>query len=133
MNRPVPDPFLARTAWWIPEPLDRSRLRLGADPFVGEHDFASFCKRPADNATRVRRVISSEWRDLGDGLLRYDVRATSFCWQMVRSLVGTMVDAGLGRRRPGELLTLLRQRDRKEAATPAPPHGLCLWEVGYDT
>jgi tRNA pseudouridine38-40 synthase len=131
VNRPVPDPFLARFAWWVPEPLDRSRLRLGADPFVGEHDFASFCRKGPEGSTTTRRVLESSWVDLGDDVLRYDIRAQAFCWQMVRSIVGTLVDVGRGRRRPGDILTILRSRDRGVAGQVAPPHGLCLWEVGY--
>ena len=78
-----------------------------------------------------RRVFESRWLDLGDGILRYEVRANAFCWQMVRSLVGTMVEVGVGKRRPGDVMAILRGRDRGAAAAPAPPHGLCLWEVGY--
>ena len=131
VNRPVADPFRARYAWHVPAPLDLRALRLAADPFVGEHDFASFCRKAPAGKTTVRRVIASEWLDLGDGILRYDIRATAFCWRMVRSIVGTLVDVGLGKRRPGDMLTILRAEDRAAAGTMAPPHGLCLWEVGY--
>jgi tRNA pseudouridine38-40 synthase len=61
----------------------------------------------------------------------FDVRASSFCQQMVRALVGTMVDMGLGKRRSGEMAQILRARDRAAAGQLAPPQGLCLWEVGY--
>lgn len=133
VNQPFPDPFLARYAWWVPAPLDVKVLRMAADPFVGERDFSSFCRTPTFGSTSlVRRVFESEWTDLGDGRLRYDVRATSFCWQMIRSMVGTMVEVGVGKRRPGDIMGILRQRERAAAAEPAPPHGLCLWEVGYD-
>jgi len=131
VNRPVADPFLAATAWHVGAPLDLAALRLAADPFVGEHDFASFCRRGPAGSTTVRRVLESQWHDRGDGILRYDIRGTAFCWQMVRSIVGTLVDAGLGKRRPGDMLTILRAGDRAAAGTVAPPHGLCLWEVGY--
>ncbi len=131
VNRPVPDPFLARTAWWVPEPLDVSRLRLGADPFLGEHDFATFCRKGPAGSTTVRRVLESSWHDLGDGVLRYDITATAFCWQMVRSIVGTLVDVGLGKIRAGDLLGILRARDRNAAGRVGVPQGLCLWEVGY--
>ena len=104
MNRPAPDPFLARTAWWVPEPLDLTLLRLGADPFLGEHDFATFCRKGPAGSTTVRRVLESRWHDLGDGVLRYDITATAFCWQMVRSIVGTLVDVGAGKIRPGDIL-----------------------------
>ena len=131
VNRPIPDPFLARTAWWVPEPLDLSRMHMAADPFLGEHDFATFCRKGSSGSSTVRRVLESCWHDLGDGVLRYDITATAFCWQMVRSIVGTLVDVGAGKLRPGDMLTLLRARDRNAAGRVGVPHGLCLWEVGY--
>ena len=131
VNRPEPDPFLARFAWWLPEPLDLRLLHLGADPFLGEHDFASFCRRGPEGSTTMRRVLASSWHDLGDGVLRYDIRATAFCWQMVRSIVGTLAEVGLGKRTAGDVLRVLLARDRSAAGRVAPPHGLCLWDVGY--
>jgi tRNA pseudouridine38-40 synthase len=80
----------------------------------------------------VRRVLDSTWHDLGDGVLRYDIRATAFCWQMVRSIVGTLVDVGAGKLRPSDVVHILRGRDRQAAGRVAPPHGLTLWEVGYE-
>ncbi|MET0895486.1 MAG: tRNA pseudouridine(38-40) synthase TruA, partial [Acidimicrobiia bacterium] len=112
VNRPVADPFLARTAWWVPEPLDLKLLRLGADPFLGTHDFTSFCRRGPEGSTTVRRVFDSSWHDLGDGVLRYDIRASAFCWRMVRSIVGTLANVGLGKITPGEVLQILRACDR---------------------
>lgn len=131
LNRPVTDPFFARYAWWVPAALDVRALRLGADPFVGEHDFASFCRQGPEGSTTTRRVLESRWHDLGEGVLRYDIRATAFCWQMVRSIVGTLVEVGTGKKRPGELMGILRAKNRSHAGSPAPPEGLCLWEVGY--
>jgi len=131
LNRAVPDPFRARTAWWIEQPLDIRRLMLGADVFIGGHDFASFCRRGPDGSTTTRRVLDSRWIDDGDGILRYEIRATAFCWQMARSIVGTLVEVGSGKRTPGELTGVLRARDRACAGQLAPAHGLCLWEVGY--
>ncbi|MDP8936684.1 MAG: tRNA pseudouridine(38-40) synthase TruA [Actinomycetota bacterium] len=133
LNRPVPDPFLAATTWHVEEPLDLAALRLACDPVIGEHDFSSFCRRPRNDpdATLVRRVIDARWVDLGDGLLRFDVAASSFCQQMVRALTGTMVAMGLGKRRAGEMSAILRARSRAAAPQLAPPRGLCLWEVEY--
>jgi tRNA pseudouridine38-40 synthase len=131
VNRPVPDPFLARYAWWVPQPLDLRALRLAADPFVGEHDFAAFCRKGPEGSTTVRRVLSSRWSAGEDGVLRYEVTATAFCWQMVRAMVGTLVEIGMGKKRPGELMGIMRSRDRAAAGPLAPPGGLCLWEVGY--
>ena len=131
VNRPEADPFRSRYAWHVPAPLDLRALRLAADPFVGEHDFASFSRKGPEGSTQVRRVTASAWFDLGDGILRYDIRANAFCWQMVRSIVGTMVEVGVGKKRPGDILSIMRAGDRAAAGQVAPPHGLSLWEVGY--
>ena len=131
VNRVAPDPFLDRYSWWIPRPLDMSALRLAADPFVGAHDFASFCRKGPEGSSITRRVLESTWSDVGDGVLRYDICAAAFCWQMVRSIVGTLVEVGLGKRRSGEMLGMIRVGDRAVVGAPAPQRGLCLWEVGY--
>ncbi len=136
VNRPVPDPFLAATAWWIGAPLDLAALRLACDPLIGEHDFAAFCRRPRPGPGQgppslVRRVLDARWHDLGEGILRFDIEASSFCHQMVRSVVGTLVEAGTGRRRAGGLRAVVASGDRSRAGQLAPPHGLCLWGVDY--
>jgi tRNA pseudouridine38-40 synthase len=135
VNRPVPDPFLAATAWHVEAPLDLSTMRLGCDPLFGEHDFTSFCRRPkvpeGVTYSMVRRVIDARWLDLGDGILRFDIEATAFCQRMVRSIVGTLVDVGRGKKRAGDVRGILEARDHALASAPAPAHGLCLWEVLY--
>jgi tRNA pseudouridine38-40 synthase len=136
LNAPVPNPFLARTTWHVPEPLDRAALRLAADPLVGEHDFTSFCRAPkvgdgAPAATLVRRVAGAAWHDGPDDTVRFEIRANAFCHQMVRSIVGLLVDVGRGRRHAGDVLAVLRAKDRAGVGNLAPPRGLCLWEVGY--
>jgi len=136
INRPVPDPFLARTAWWVPQPLDLRAMILGCDPLIGEHDFTSFCRKPqpgpsGEERSMVRRVLDASWKQLEGDVLRFDVRATAFCHQMVRSLVGTLVEVGSLRKSAGTISGILRAKDRHAAGNPAPPHGLCLWEVGY--
>lgn len=136
LNRSVPDPFLADQSWHVATPLSWELLELACDPFLGEHDFAAFCRRPKVAAgeappSLVRRVLAAGWDDLGDGVLRFEVTATAFCHQMVRSVVGTIVAAGHGRVRAGDILGILRSGDRAQAAPIAPPQGLCLWHVDY--
>jgi tRNA pseudouridine38-40 synthase len=132
LNRPVPDPFLAGTAWHVDQPLELPALRLACDPLIGEHDFSAFCRKPpAKDASLSRRVLDARWLDLGEGILRFEISASSFCHQMVRSLVGTMVEMGLGKRKAGEMAAILRSKERKYAGHLAPAHGLCLWEVRY--
>jgi tRNA pseudouridine38-40 synthase len=131
-NHPVADPFTAATAWHVARPLDLAAMRLACDPLYGEHDFSSFCRRPpVPGASLVRMVRDARWVDPGDDLLRFEIEASSFCHQMVRAIVGTMVDVGLGRRKAGEMAAVVRSRSRAAAGQLAPPHGLCLWEVTY--
>jgi tRNA pseudouridine38-40 synthase len=132
LNRPEPDPFLAATTWHVEEPLDVRVMQLACDPLIGEHDFSSFCRKPADHeAVLVRRVRRADWAVLEGGLFRFEVEASAFCHQMVRSLVGTMVDVGTGKKKAGDMAWILRAADRSLTSGPAPPHGLCLWEVTY--
>jgi tRNA pseudouridine38-40 synthase len=133
LNRPVPDPFLAATSWHVSEPLDLRALRLACDPLIGEHDFTSFCRAPKKDpdASLVRVVHDARWVEVGEGVLRFEIEASSFCQQMVRAVVGTMVPMGTGRLRAGEMASILRARRRAAAQRVAPPHGLCLWSVRY--
>jgi tRNA pseudouridine38-40 synthase len=135
---PYPNPLLATRAWHVATPLDMDAMNTAAQHFVGEHDFASFCRRPkvADGEeapTLVRNVISVSWTIAeSDGpLVRFEIRANAFCHQMVRSIVGTLVDVGAGKLSPDEMPAILAARDRGSAGQVAPPHGLTLWEVGY--
>ncbi len=132
-NHPVADPFSAGTAWHVPAPLDVTTMRLACDALYGEHDFSSFCRRPpVPGASLVRVVRDARWVDLGGGMLRFEIEASSFCHQMVRSVVGTVVEVGLGKRKAGQMTGVIRARSRAAAGQPAPAHGLCLWEVRYD-
>ena len=133
---PQPDPFRAATTWHVGRPLDVSNMQLACDPLIGEHDFSSFCRRPKPRPgvtppSMMRRVILARWSEPEPDLLRFEIRANAFCHQMVRSIVGLLVDVGLGRRRAGEVNGVLHAHDRQAAGQVAPPHGLVLWEVGY--
>jgi tRNA pseudouridine38-40 synthase len=138
LNSAVPNPFLVNTAWQITTPLKVKSLQLASDAIMGEHDFSAFCRRPKpadENDTfehsMRRNVMKAEWRDLGDGIVRFEIKANAFCHQMVRALVGTFIDIGMGKRPPSDMRGLIVSGDRAQASQVAPPHGLCLWEVGY--
>ena len=136
LNRPFPDPFLRFTSWHVAEPLDLRAMVLACDPLIGSHDFSSFCRRakPVEGqgpGSLTRRVADARWVELGDERLRFEITANAFCHQMVRSIVGLLVDVGLGRRRAGDVLGLMRAQSRKDMPTIAPAHGLCLWSVAY--
>jgi len=141
----TPDPLLAPVSWHVPGPLDLRAMASAADALLGEHDFRAFCRRvpgTGPEAPIVRRVLDARFVDvtlrpgeLGPDarLLRFDIAATSFCHQMVRSVVGTLVEVGRGRRRASDVNWLLQSGDRSKAGgVIAPPQGLCLVGVDYD-
>jgi len=125
---PTRDPFLDRFAVWAPDHLDVGSMRRAAKALIGEHDFSSFCRR--GEGTMTRRVRSITMRQTGD-LLVVRVIADSFCHQMVRSIVGLLLDVGRGKREPGDVARALAARDRSKAGPVAPAKGLVLVEVGY--
>lgn len=138
---PSPHPLLARTTWHVSQELDVEAMNVGARALLGEHDFSSFCRRPkpADASAEprlVRRLDVAHWSSVDDavwghGLVQFEIRASSFCHQMVRSIVGTLVDVGRGRRTADSMVATLAAHDRNAAGTVAPPTGLVLFAVDY--
>ena len=139
LNASTPVPALAATTWHVAAPLELWAMQLACDPIIGEHDFGSFCRVPKVRAEQPvpslrRRVHLAQWREVDSDygpLLRFEIRANAFCHQMVRSLVGTMVDVGAGKFHAGEMRSILLRQERVAAGQVAPPQGLTLWEVGY--
>lgn len=137
-NDAAPNPLAADTAWHVAKPLDLDAMRTAAADLVGEHDFTSFCRQPKVDddhplPSMTRIVYEAGWSRVDDSpMLRFEVRASAFCHQQVRSMVGTLVDIGQGRLRADSVPTILAAKDRSRAGKVAPPEGLVLWAVGYD-
>jgi tRNA pseudouridine38-40 synthase len=110
--------------------LDLDALSAAAAGLVGEHDFVAFCRRK-DFATTIREVTEISWRRDPDGILVATVQADAFCQQMVRSLVGSMLAVGEGRREPGWPASLLSRAERATDVPVVAAHGLTLVAVGY--
>jgi tRNA pseudouridine38-40 synthase len=127
---PVPDPFTARYVWHRPGEPATAEMRRAASLLVGEHDFASFCRRPPDDRHTVRDLERLSIVREGDRL-EVAARADAFLHQMVRSLVGTLLAVGDGRLAAGSMPDVLAARDRAAAGPVAPPHGLTLERVIY--
>jgi len=142
-NAPAPDPLLDPMTWHVRDPLDLRAMEAASDVLLGTHDFRSFCRRKPGSSPEepiVRRVTRAKWfheegrelTDIGTGrLLRFEIQANSFCHQMVRSVVGSLVEVGRGRANAATLLERLRATTRHRAADPAPARGLCLVSVDY--
>ncbi len=137
------DPLLEGLAWHVPHHLDLRAMNQAIASFIGEHDFRAFCRRAPGTTAEdpiVRNVTMAGVRD-GSGsqgiqpatgrLLVVDIAAKAFCHQMVRSIVGQIVEVGRHRATAADIVALLRGGSREGAAQPAPSEGLCLVEVDY--
>jgi tRNA pseudouridine38-40 synthase len=125
-------PFRRTREWPVVRPLDRGRLDAAAAAIRGEHTFRGFAVKgtaPEDDHHRCI-VHHAGWRER-EGGLAFDVEANRFLHHMVRFLVGTMIEIGLGKRPPEDLPRLLAAGDNSEVSAPAPAHALFLDAVRY--
>ena len=134
-NAPERRALLARYAYHVPQRLDVGSMRAAGAYLAGEHDFRSFAAVPPQDRT-VRRVERIDLDERGE-LLRLEITADGFLHHMVRTIVGTLVECGAGRREPREVAIALEARDRTAAGPTAPPQGLYLagvrYKGGYDS
>ncbi|MPZ74227.1 MAG: tRNA pseudouridine(38-40) synthase TruA [Nitriliruptorales bacterium] len=125
------DPAWRRRTWHVgPPTLDIGLMEQGGGHLVGEHVFASFCRKREGDAL-VRRLDRIAVRRGSGGLVVVGVVGAAFCHQMVRSIVGTLVEVGAGRQMPAWVGEVVAAEDRQVAGPVAPPHGLTLTGVSY--
>ncbi len=127
---PVRDPFEEGRALWVPYPLDLDAMERCAAALAGTHDFTAFTPTQTDHVRFERDVLEAEWRRSGN-VLEFWIEADAFMRNMVRVLVGTMLDVGRGRRDADGFARLLEGAPRDAAGDTARPHGLYLASVRY--
>lgn len=128
-NSDAPCVFDRKYVYRVAEPLNTEAMRLAAEALTGEHDFAAFHTGRTKKST-LRRIDSIELRQNGDEL-RFILTGNGFLYNMVRIIVGTLLEVGAGRLTPAAVPEILECKDRRNAGPTAPARGLCLWEVYY--
>lgn len=129
-NNPVRSPLCRRTSWHVRQTLDLVKMREAARHFIGEHDFSAFRGQNCSAVTSMRRIDEVNIQHNGS-LITIDVTGGGFLKNMVRIMVGTLVDVGRHRFESDHVALLLEQPDRRLGGVTAPPQGLCLLNVQY--
>jgi tRNA pseudouridine38-40 synthase len=124
-------PFERGRALWWPHPVDREALEACAAALLGTHDFTAFTPTQTDHVRFGRDVFAASWTAESDELLAFRIAADAFMRNMVRALVGTMLEVASSRRTVESFTELLTGRPRTEGGDTAPPHALYLESVSY--
>ena len=130
LARSAPSPFEQGRALWWPHRYDLEALQACATALPGNHDFTAFTPTQTDHVRFDRDIDAASWNLEGD-LLTFRITADAFMRNMVRILVGTMLEVAGGRRTVEDFTRLLAGTSRGDAGDTAPPHGLYLESVGY--
>ena len=131
LNRAVPAAVGRQYSWFLRKALDRQKMRAAAAHIIGRHDFKAFEGAGSPRQNTIREVLSAELIEHEGGILIFQIEADGFLRYMVRNLVGTLVDVGLGKITPADFKDILDSRDRSQAGATAPALGLTLIKVNY--
>ena len=131
LNRRTPSAFTRNQVWHYPRELDLAAMAECLRMIEGKHDFSSFRNTGSNTRSPVRTVLKQGIERNEDGLITITLSADGFLRQMVRNIVGTLVEAGRGKITPADFKEILAARDRSKAGPTAPPQGLYLVEVDY--
>lgn len=132
LNAKIPDPTRRQTTYFVSYDLDLEAMREAAVYILGEHDFASFCNIRTNVRSTVRTVSDLAIRREGDEI-RIRITGNGFLYNMVRIIVGTLLRVGRGYYQPQQVLEILEAKKRTEAGVTAPPQGLFLMEITYES
>lgn len=130
-NAPQASAILRNQSMHVPNQMDLEKMRRAAGYLIGTHDFAAFAGSPCSVKTTVRTVCSIDITQSGS-LVQIDVIGNGFLYNMVRIIAGTLMQAGIGKLLPEDVLSILESKDRRRAGITAKPQGLFLVEVRYE-
>ncbi|MDI3481417.1 MAG: tRNA pseudouridine38-40 synthase [Tepidanaerobacteraceae bacterium] len=129
-NAPFPSPLLRKFAYFFPIKLDVDAMKQAAAYFLGIHDFSAFRAQGSPVKSSVRHIFRLDVERTGD-IIKIEVEANGFLYNMVRIISGTLLEVGLGRIFPQEVASIIASGDRIRAGRTLPPQGLCLVRVIY--
>lgn len=132
LNRPLPAAIGRHYSWFIRKALNRQSMRAAIACIIGCYDFKAFEGTGSARQHTIRHIYSAELNEQDSGLLVFEIEADGFLRYMVRNIVGTLVDVGLGKLTPHDFKCILDSRDRSQASATAPAHGLILIRVNYE-
>lgn len=127
----LPDPFMRHYTWLLSRPLDIEAMNDAAMAIMEYTDFTSFSKVNTDTKTNDCRITRAEWASLPDGRLCFTIRADRFLRNMVRAIVGTLVDVGIGKTTTDDVRKIIEKKDRCAAGQSVPGNALFLHKVEY--
>jgi len=125
------NPFTIDWAYHFYRPLDVEKMNEAAAILLEYKDFTSFSKLHSDAKTNLCDIFHAQWYDNHDGELRFEITANRFLRNMVRAIVGTLIDVGLGKYPPADIREIILEKNRGAAGTSAPPQGLYLVKIDY--
>ena len=125
------NPFTMDEAFHFYRPLDMEKMNEAAVILLEYKDFTSFSKLPNDAKTNLCDILHAQWFDDCNGELRFEITANRFLRNMVRAIVGTMIDIGLGKYPPADIRKIILEKNRAAAGTSVPPQGLYLTKIEY--
>lgn len=126
------DPFTGALSWQAPYNLDFAKMNDAAKRLLGRRDFTSFSKLHTDVKTNICDLRRAEWQQVDDYNYRFVITADRFLRNMVRAVVGTLVDVGRGKITADDVSRILEQKDRCAAGVSMPGEALFLWNIKYD-
>ena len=125
------NPFTVDFAYHFYRPLDMSKMNEAASILLEYKDFTSFSKLHGDAKTNLCNISKAQWLDDNNGELRFEITANRFLRNMVRAIVGTMIDIGVEKYPPADIHKIILEKNRGAAGTSAPPQGLYLARIEY--
>ncbi|MFH2013001.1 MAG: tRNA pseudouridine(38-40) synthase TruA [Pseudomonadota bacterium] len=131
LNQRFPSPLYRNFSWFIPFNLDIEKMEKATQCLIGKHDFSSFKASGCNSRNPVREVLAVSLNKDNKGFIIFDIEANAFLKQMVRNIVGTLVDVGQRNTGVKEFKDIFFSKDRRKAGKTAPPQGLYLIKVNY--